>query len=129
MTRAHDFAFGTDRIGRGLGGFTPEDALVVLSRTREVCLVGIRLLSDDQPAALRVESRSSGPPHVWLQSSTQAHIVVDGTARDWGRMAYQFGHELGHVLSNSWQPDSLPLRPSFGSKKRWSKPSRFAVLR
>jgi hypothetical protein len=27
-------------------------------------------------------------------------------------MVYQFGHELGHVLSNSWQPDSLPLRPS-----------------
>ena len=94
------------------GASTPEDALVVLSRTREVCLTGIRLLSDDQPAALRVESRSSGPPHVWLQSATQAHVVVDGTARDWGRMAYQFGHELGHVLSNSWQPDSLPLRPS-----------------
>ena len=94
------------------GASTPEDALVVLSRTREVCLTGIRLLSDDQPAALRVESRSSGPPHVWLQSSTRAHVVVDGTARDWGRMAYQFGHELGHVLSNSWQPDSLPLRPS-----------------
>ena len=94
------------------GASTPEDALVVLSRTREVCLTGIRLLSDDQPAALRVESRSSGPPHVWLQSATQAHIVVDGTARDWGRMVYQFGHELGHVLSNSWQPDALPLRPS-----------------
>ena len=27
-------------------------------------------------------------------------------------MAYQFGHELGHVLSNSWQPNSLPIRPS-----------------
>jgi transposase len=94
------------------GASTPEDALVVLSRTREVCLTGIRLLSDDQPATLRVESRSSGPPHVWLQSATQAHVVVDGTARDWGRMAYQFGHELGHVLSNSWQPDALPLRPS-----------------
>jgi hypothetical protein len=94
------------------GASTPEDALVVLSRTREVCLTGIKLLSDDQPATLRVESRSSGPPHVWLQSATQAHVVVDGTARDWGRMVYQFGHELGHVLSNSWQPDSLPLRPS-----------------
>ena len=94
------------------GASTPEDALIVLSRTREVCLIGIRLLSDDQPATLRVESRSSGPPHVWLQSSTQAHVVVDGTARDWCRMAYQFGHELGHVLSNSWQPSSLPLRPS-----------------
>src|SRR5262249_23616474 len=64
------------------------------------------------PATLRIESRSSGPPHVWLQSSTRAHVVVDGTARDWGRMVYQFGHELGHVLANSRQPDSLPLRPT-----------------
>jgi transposase len=94
------------------GASSSEEALVVLSRTREVCLIGVRLLSDDQPAALRVESRSSGPPHVWLESATRAHVVVDGTARDWGRMVYQFGHELGHVLSNSWQPDSLPLRPS-----------------
>ena len=94
------------------GASTPEDALLVLSRTREVCLTGIRLLSDNQPAVLRIESRASGPPHIWLQSSTEAHVVVDGTARDWCRMAYQFGHELGHVLSNSWQPDALPLRPS-----------------
>ena len=111
------------------GASTPEDALVVLSRTREVCLTDIRLLSDDQPAALRIESRSSGPPHIWLQSVTLAHVVVDGTARDWCRMTYQFGHELGHVLANSWQPNSYSLRPSTGSKKRWSKPSRFAVLR
>ena len=27
-------------------------------------------------------------------------------------MVYQFGHELGHVLCNSWQPESLPMRPS-----------------
>ena len=74
--------------------------------------VGIRLLSDNQPATLRIESSSSGAPHVWLLSSTVAHVVVDGTARDWGRMSYQFGHELGHVLSNSWQPDAIPLRPS-----------------
>jgi len=91
---------------------TPEDALVVLSRTREVCLSGVRLLSDAQPTAFCVESRSSSAPHVWLQSETHARVVVDGTARDWGRMAYQFGHELGHVLSNSWKPSSLPLRPS-----------------
>jgi transposase len=94
------------------GSSTPKDAMVVLARAREVFLTGVRLLSDGQPASLRVESRSSEPPHIWLQSSTQAHIVVDGTARDWGRMVYQFGHELGHVLANSWCPDSLPMRPS-----------------
>jgi transposase len=94
------------------GASTPEDALIVLSRAREVCLGGVRLLSDKQPTTLKIESKSSGPPHIWLLSSTVAHVVVDGTARDWARMAYQFGHELGHVLSNSWQPDATPLRPS-----------------
>src|ERR1700733_2265408 len=94
------------------GASTLEDASVVITRTREICLTGLRLLSDDQPEVLRVESRSSGPPHIWLESPKRAYVVVDGTARDWGRMIYQFGHELGHVLSNSWQPDSLPLRPS-----------------
>jgi hypothetical protein len=54
------------------GASSPEDALVVLSRMRDVCLTGLSLLADDQPATLRVESRASGPPHVWLQSSTRA---------------------------------------------------------
>ena len=82
-------------------------------RVRERCVWSVSgCCRTTQPAALRVESRSSGSPHVWLQNSTQAHIVMDGTARDWRRMAYQFGHELGHVLCNSWQPDLLPLRPS-----------------
>src|SRR5262245_50798985 len=82
------------------GTSTPEDALLVLTRAREVYLRGLRLPPDDQPSALRVESRSSGLPHIWLQSSTRAHVIVDGTARDWCRMTYQFGHELGHVLAN-----------------------------
>ena len=37
------------------GVSSPEDALVVLSRTREACLRGVRLLSHDQPAELRIE--------------------------------------------------------------------------
>ena len=28
--------------------------------------------------------------------------------RDWSRLAYQFGHELGHVVANSWQPGARP---------------------
>jgi len=31
--------------------------------------------------------------------------------RDWCKLAYQFGHELGHVLANSWDPNSKPQRP------------------
>jgi hypothetical protein len=33
-------------------------------------------------------------------------------AFDWSRLAYQFGHELGHVLANSWMPDAKPQAPS-----------------
>jgi hypothetical protein len=101
--------------------------LVVLSRAREASLTGVRLLSDHQPAKLRIESRPSAGPFIWLQSPTEAPVVVDGTARDWCRMSYQFGHELGHVLSNSWQPDSLPMRPSH-SKKLLVEAFTFAVL-
>jgi hypothetical protein len=31
--------------------------------------------------------------------------------RDWSKLAYQFGHELGHVLANSWQPYAKPGPP------------------
>ena len=36
--------------------------------------------------------------------------VIVGT-RDWCNLAYQFGHELGHVLCNSWEPDAAPRNP------------------
>ena len=93
------------------GASTLEDASVVLTRTREVCSTGLRLLSDVSRTCCNRIS------FIWAAARLaakldRAHVVVDGTARDWGRMAYQFGHELGHVLSNSWQPESLPMRPS-----------------
>ena len=33
---------------------------------------------------------------------TAAWIVVDVGTRAWSQLAYQFGHELGHVMCNSW---------------------------
>jgi len=99
----------------GEWGESPERAaLVVLSRAREVCLSGIRLLSDQQPERLRVDNHSSGLPHIWLhldQPGT-AWIVVDIGTRDWCKLAYQFGHELGHVLCNSWRWGDNPRPPS-----------------
>ena len=29
----------------------------------------------------------------------------------WSQLAYQFGHELGHVMANSWQPHAKPTPP------------------
>lgn len=86
------------------GQSPPADAAVVISRMREACLSGLRLLSDHQPERLRVDYQASGPPHIWLhtENPTTAWIVVDIATRAWSQLAYQFGHELGHVMCNSW---------------------------
>lgn len=80
---------------------------------REVCLSGIKLVSDQQPDRIRVDDHSSGPPSIWLHSddSLTAWIIVDIGTRDWSKLAYQFGHELGHVLCNSWGRSAAPEAP------------------
>jgi hypothetical protein len=92
------------KLGGRWAGWDPQDAFVVISRMRDVCLEGIRLVSDEQPRELRVDEQHSGPPHVWLhqQNPDLAWVVVDFAALHWIQLAYQFGHELGHVLCNSW---------------------------
>ncbi len=85
----------------------------VVERMRHACLDGIRLLSDRQPTRLRVDEHTSGTPAVWLHpdGSSMAWIIVDIGERDWSKLAYQFGHELGHVIANSWQADAKPAPP------------------
>jgi hypothetical protein len=86
----------------------------VLSRMREACLSGLSLVSDRQPDRLRVDNRSEGPPAIWLHDdrTMTAWIIVDVGPRDWCKLAYQFGHELGHVLCNSWDAPAKPRPPS-----------------
>lgn len=98
----------------GIWTSSPADAVRrVLLRTREVSLNGVRLLSDRQPNRLYIENHSSGSPAVWLHSDRKdvAWIIVDIGPRDWCKLAYQFGHELGHVLCNSWDASSNPRGP------------------
>jgi hypothetical protein len=84
----------------------------VLERARQACLGDIRLVSDRQPGWLRVEE-SSGTPAIWLHPDDpgMAWIIVNIGERDWSKLAYQFGHELGHVFANSWQRDDKPSLP------------------
>jgi hypothetical protein len=99
----------------GIWGASPTDAVArVLTRTREACLTGLRLLSDRQPDSLRVDNHTEGPPAIWLHAepSRMAWIIVDIGPRDWSKLAYQFGHELGHVLCNSWERFAAPSPPS-----------------
>jgi hypothetical protein len=95
------------------GKSPPRAAAAVIARMREASLAGPRLLSDRQPTRLRVENRTSGNPAIWLHSDAGAvaWIIVNVGGRDWSKLAYQFGHELGHVLANSWGPDSKPQNP------------------
>jgi hypothetical protein len=95
-------------------GSLPSSALRVMQRMRQVCLSGVRLVSDRQPGHIRVQDHSSGPPAIWLHDDppNTAWIIVDVGSRDWCKLAYQFGHELGHVLSNSWNRASTPQPPT-----------------
>ena len=95
------------------GGSPPSAAAAVISRMREVSLSGLRLLSDRQPERIRVDGHSSGPPAIWIHDNPAktAWIIVDIGARAWCQLAYQFGHELGHVLCNSWGPEAKPAPP------------------
>ena len=95
------------------GRMLPQSANTVLERTRRACLDGVRLMSDRQPTRLRVDEHTSGPPAVWLHAdgSSTAWIIVDTGERAWAQLAYQFGHELGHVLANSWLPHAKPAGP------------------
>jgi hypothetical protein len=95
------------------GHMLPRAAKLVVERMRHSCLDGVRLVSDRQPTRLRVDGHTSGPPAVWLHAdgSTMAWIIVDIGERAWAQLAYQFGHELGHVLANSWQPHAKSKAP------------------
>jgi hypothetical protein len=90
------------------GRMLPRAVKLVLGRMRQACLEGIRLVSDRQPQQIRVELRNSGTPAIWLHTdeSEMAWIIVNVGERDWSMLAYQFGHELGHVMANSWQANS-----------------------
>jgi hypothetical protein len=95
-------------------GSLPASALQVVLRMREACLSGVRLVSDRQPNRILVDDRTSGTPAIWLHEDPPrtAWILVDIGARDWSKLAYQFGHELGHVLCNSWMASAKPQPPS-----------------
>jgi hypothetical protein len=91
----------------------PDASRRVVERMRRACLEGVRLLSDRQPAGLRIEQHAFGPPAVWLhtEDTTTAWVIVHFGERAWAQLAYQFGHELGHVVANSWQANAKPALP------------------
>ena len=94
-------------------GSAPGDVAAVIECMRAACLGDVALLSDRQPTELWVEDRTDSYPAVWLHPDfpTTAWVTVVVGMREWCNLAYQFGHELGHVLSNSWEQDARPRNP------------------
>ena len=101
------------QLGGSWEGSAVADASAVIEHMRAACLAGVALVSDHQPAKLRVDDRAGSSPAIWLHTDapTTAWITVIVGTRDWCNLAYQFGHELGHVLCNSWEPDAVPRNP------------------
>lgn len=101
------------QLGGDWGGSTTADAAAVIESMRVGCLGGVALVSDGQPKRLRIDDKTGRNPSVWLHSgnSTTAWVTVIVGTRDWCNLAYQFGHELGHVLCNSWEQNAKPRNP------------------
>jgi hypothetical protein len=101
-------------IGGDWAGSRAASVMTVITRTRAVSLAGVPLISDRQPGYLEVDNTRRGPPHIWLHfdDAPRAQIVLDVGERDWSKLAYQFGHEFGHVLANGWPRETRPGGPS-----------------
>lgn len=86
----------------------------VLNLVRSSCLSNVQIRSDRLPDSIIIENAVSPNPSIWLHKdpSTAAWIRLNAAPGAWCQLAYQFGHELGHVLVNSWTPDAKPQPPS-----------------
>src|SRR5580698_6792097 len=100
-------------LGGSWGHSAPTDAAAVIEYMRTACLMDVALLSGHQPEKLRVDNHSGSNPSIWLHTEEPATgwIIVIVGRRDWCNLAYQFGHELGHVFCNSWELDATPRNP------------------
>ncbi len=93
------------------------DIRSVVESVRFMALRGVRLRSDRQPARLLVQNVSVRPgawaPMVNAIDRPDGAAWIRVTIDDlhWARLAYQFGHELGHVLCNSWGSGCEPRKP------------------
>ncbi|HYI38749.1 MAG TPA: hypothetical protein VE053_00350 [Allosphingosinicella sp.] len=47
----------------------------------------------------------------------------------WSQLAYQFGHELGHVLAGSWDGNALPRTPSHWVEEALAEACSLFILR
>ena len=71
------------QLGGSWGGSAVKDAAVVIERMRAASLGGVALLSDHQPAGLRVDDCAGSNPAIWLHTDapTTAWIKTHHASR------------------------------------------------
>lgn len=89
--------------------------LAVLRSVRENCLAGVMALDTHAPRRIAVVGIPDRPcpqcPAIGLPDRA-ALVVLCVSGRDWSKVAYQFGHELGHVVANNWGAPADTFPPS-----------------
>lgn len=90
----------------------------VICSMRDAALSDLKMLSDRQPSVILVENicvtaERYAPMSVVTsgRNPNLAEILVTVSGPFWAQLAYQFGHELGHVFCNSWGPNCQPSAP------------------
>ena len=86
----------------GMQHAASNEAVIALMRT--ACFAGVELLSERQPPSLLVENSNQATPQIWAEDRPDgaAWIKIQIKEDDLCKVAYQFGHELGHVTCNTW---------------------------
>lgn len=81
---------------------------------REAIIENIAL-PNDGPKRIHIvgDPTASCPQVLAVDTNDDAatiRLTVSGTG--WSQIAYQFGHELGHVIANNWGAKAIPYPPS-----------------
>ena len=96
------------------GGATMQDVHAVVSSARTACVGGATfpIGGPKRIDVVGIPSRPCPMVHAEDRADGSARILLTVRGRQWAQLAYQFGHELGHVAANSWKGDAIPRPPS-----------------
>ena len=90
------------------------DVLAVVNSTMAAAIPRLSYRSR-LPSIIRLSGRwDDGPPMVVREygSGNSARMLVCIRSYAWAQLAYQFGHELGHIVANNWGASAAVTLPS-----------------
>ncbi len=87
----------------------------MLRSVRDCCLAGVEAGEPEAPHAIAAVGIPGYPnpqcPAIPLAGRV-APVILCVSGCLWSKLAYQFGHELGHVVANNWGGRANTLPPS-----------------